>query len=225
MRLILLIPVFGILLSGAGVAQEARLIDLSGLAESVGHETPDGSMIEAYSCIGPRTPIPQNERTSVEWMQTTDLYPHQRVEVEFRVENIGTTLLRLPIHPSLTDLRPKDLAATFEFYRMTLPLVALVAAKGSALEAGGLELYGSVTRPDTLLTLKPGESIRVRGDVEVLRWYKRDQPITVSTDLKLSKHAAPPSKIEKINPSNQRCNLERSEGTPLNAFMHAEPQR
>lgn len=225
MRLRLIIPVFGILFSGAGVAQEVRFIDLSSLAESARHEPPYGSMIEAYSCVGRRAPIPQNERTSLEWIQTTDFYPGQRVEVEFRVENIGTSPLRLPIHPTLTDLRPKDVAAPFVYYRMKLPLVALVPAEGSALEAGGLEFYGSVTRPDTLLTLKPGESMRVRGDVEVQRWYKRDQPVTMSTDLELSKYAFPPGKIEKSIPSNQRCNLERSEGTTLNAYMHAEPPR
>jgi hypothetical protein len=224
MRLSLVILVLGILTSGLGLSQEVRYIVLSSVSESVGHELPSGSMIESSSCVGQRESIPQKAEISLESMATTDLYPRQRVGAEFRVENIGTTPLRLPIHPTLTDLQPKDLAAQFVYYRMRLPLIAGIPAEGSQLDAGGLELYGSAKRPDTFLTLKPGESIRVKGDVGVRRWYKFDQIITVSTDLELSKFKFPDRKNKKFIPSNPQCHLERSEpGTPLNAYMHAEP--
>jgi hypothetical protein len=224
MRLSLVIFVLGTLTSGLGIAQEVRYIDLSSVSESAGHELPSGSMIEADSCVGPRASTPQKAETSLEWMETTDLYPRQRVGAEFRVENIGTAPLTLPIHPTLSDLQPEDLATPFVYYRMTLPLVAGIPAEGSALVVGGLELYGSVKRPDTFLTLKPGESIRVKGDVGVRRGYKLDQAITVSTDLDLSKFTLPVRKKKNFIPSNPRCHLEWSEpGTPRNAYMHAEP--
>lgn len=224
MRIVLFVPIFGILFSGAVVAQEVRYIDLSTVSESGGHEPPSGSMIEAYSCVGLKESIPQKARTTLEWIETTDLYPRQRVGAEFRVENIGTTPLRLPIHPTLADLQSKDLAMPFVYYRMTLPLVAGIPSEGSSLVAGGLELYGSAKRPDTLLILKPGESIRVKGDVGVRRWYKRDQVITVSTHLELSKFEDPDRKNKKFIPSGLECHLEFSEPeTPLNAYMHAEP--
>jgi len=181
-------------------------------------------MIESSSCVGSRESIPQKAGISLEWMETTDLYPRQRVGAEFRVENIGTTPLRLPIHPTLTDLQPKDLATPFVYYRIRLPLVAGIPAEGSALDAGGLELYGSVKRPDTLLTLMPGESIRIKGEVGVRRWYKLDQIITVSTDLELSKFKFPVRQNKKFISSNPQCHLEWSEaGTPLNAHIHGEP--
>jgi len=224
MRIVLFIPIFGILFYGAVAAQEVRYIDLSTVSEAMGHEPPPGSMIEAYSCIGLKESIPQKARTTLEWMETTDLYPRQRGGAEFRVENIGTTPLRLPIHPTLADLQPTDLAMPFVYYRMTLPLVAEIPSELSSLVAGGLELYGSAKRPDTLLILKPGESIRVKGDVGVRRWYKRDQAITVSTDLGLSKFEDPDRKNKKFIPSGPECHLEFSEpATPLNAYMHAEP--
>jgi hypothetical protein len=222
MRLSLVILALGILTSGAGLSQEVRYIDLSSITDSVGHELPPGSMIESSSCVGLRGSISQRVGISLEWMETTDLYPRQRVGAEFRVENIGTTPLRLPIHPTLTDLQPKDLATPFAYYRMTLPLVAGIPAEGFSLVAGGLELYGSMKRPDTFLTLMPGESIRVKGDVGVRRWYTLDQAITVSTALELSKFKY--SKKKKFIPSNSQCRLEWSEpGAPLNAYMHAEP--
>ena len=224
MRLSLVIFVLGILTPGVGVAQEVGYIDLSSVSESISHEPPSGSMIEAYSCVGLKESIPQKAATTLEWIETTDLYPRQRVGAEFRVENIGTTPLRLPIHPTLTDLQPKDLATPFVYYRMRLPLVAGIPSEGSALVAGGLELYGSAKRPDTFLILRPGESIRVKGDVSVQRWYKLDQAITVSTDLELSKFKLPARKNKKSIPSGPQCHLESSEpATGLNAYMHAEP--
>jgi len=224
MRFGLVIFVLGILTSGVGLSQEVRYIDLSGVSESVGHEPPPGSMIESYSCISPRESIPQKAGISLEWMETTDLYPRQRVGAEFRVENTGTTPLTLPIHPTLTDLQPKDLAAPFVYYRMSLPLIAGIPDEGSFLVVGALELYGTVNRPDTFLKLKPGESIRVKGEVGVRRWWKLDQIITVSTVVELSKFKFPVKKTKKFVPSNPQCHLERSEpGTPLNAYMHGEP--
>jgi len=224
MRLSLGIFVLGILTPGVSGAQEVRYIDLSSVSESVSHEPPSGSMIEADSCIGLRESIPQKAGTTLEWIETTDLYPRQRVGAEFRVENTGTTPLKLPIHPTLADLQPKDLAAPFVYYRMRLPLVAAIPSEGSMLDAGGLELYGSAKRPDTFLILMPGESVRVKGDVGVRRWYKLDQAVTVSTALELSKFESPAKKKTKFIPSNPQCHLEWSEpGTPLNAYMHAEP--
>jgi hypothetical protein len=224
MRLSLVIFVLGILNSAAGVAQEVRYIDVSSVSEALGYEPTPGSMIEAYSCVGPKESIPQKAETSLEWIETSDLYPRQRVGAEFRVKNIGTTPLTLPIHPTLTDLQPNDLATPFVYYRMTLPLIAGIPAEAMTLEAGGLELYGSVKRPDTFLTLKRGESIRVKGDVFVRRWYRVDQIITVSTEVELSKFKFPVRKTKKFIPSNPQCSVERFEPrTPLNAYMHPEP--
>lgn len=224
MRLLIIAPVLAILVSGS-MGQEVRKIDLSTTSEPPSDELAQGSMVEAYSCVGPREPNSQQERISLEWIETTDLYPHQRVRVEFRVENIGTTLLKLPVSPTITDLLPKDSAVRSTYYRMTLPLEADVLADGMALQAGGLDLYGSSQEPNSFITLKPGEWIRVRGDVNVKRWYKVDQAITLSTDLQLSKFVFPARKRKEIVESNpHQCKLERSTGgTPLNAYMHAEP--
>ena len=220
----LLIGVLGIVIPSLGIAQEVRYIDLSSITEAVDHELPSGSMTEAYSCVGPRESTPQKAATSLEWMETTDLYPGQRIRAEFRVENIGTNPLWLPIHPTLADLQPKDLAKPFVYYRMRLPLIALIPFEGSALDAGGLELYGSAKMPDTFLILNPGEWIRVRGAVGVRRWYKLDQAVTISTDLELSKFKSPRTKNKQFIPSGPQCDLEWSEpGAPLNAYMHAEP--
>ena len=224
MRLLMIAPVLAILVI-CSLGQEVRKIDLSTISEPPTNEQAQGSMVEAYSCVGPMEPSAQQERISLEWIETTDLYPHQRMGVEFRVENIGTTLLKLPINPTLTDLQPKDTAAVFTYYRMSLALEADVLAEGMALRAGGLDLYGSSQEPNSFITLKPGEWIRVRGDVNVQRWYKVDQTITLSTDLELSKYVFPARKNKEMILSNpHQCKLERSaSGTPLNAYMHAEP--
>jgi hypothetical protein len=222
MRLLLVGPLLAIFVLGS-LGQEVGTIDLSNIGVLPSDELAQGSMVEAYSCVGLSEAIPQEARTTLEWMETTDLYPRQRVRAEFRVENIGSTPLRLPIHATLADLQPKDPARPFVYYRMRLPLVAGIPSEGWSLNAGGLELYGSAKRPDTLLILKPGESIRVKGDVGVRRWYKLDQAITVSTDLELSKFEFRPQRTKTSSHPTPECHLGAWEPErPLNAYMHAE---
>ena len=66
----------GIMVSGS-LGQEVRSIDISDISEPSSGELAYGSMIEAYSCVGTRERSPQQARVSVEWIETTDLYPRQ----------------------------------------------------------------------------------------------------------------------------------------------------
>ena len=129
MRLLPMIVVLGILLSSSA-AQEVRYIELSNAGAAPNDEPAYGSMIEAYSCVGSKEPSPQQAKISLVWMETTDLYPSQRVGVEFRIENIRITPLKLPIQTTLTDLKPRDPEVRFTYYRMKLPLEAIVEAEG-----------------------------------------------------------------------------------------------
>lgn len=226
MRLTFLMTlIIGILMSGASFAQQSVAIDLSSISEPLAEELTTNSMIEAYSCVGSKRTTAQQATISLEWMETTDFFPNERVPAEFRVENTGNTLLRLPIHPTLTDLLPENRSTPFAYYHLTLGLVAGVPAEGTALVIGGLDLYGSLKKPDTFVSVAPGESIRVKGDVRVRRWYKRDHAITVAPGLSLSLHGFPGRQSVRVTSSDQKCSLEISESEPqLNAFMHSQPR-
>jgi hypothetical protein len=130
-----------------------------------------------------------HSKPTPEWIQTDEIYPHERFGMEVRIENVGPSSITVPIHPNLTDLQPKDAATRFEYYSLRLPLETKVP--GSGLLVGWFELYGSSSKPDTLLSLKPGGSIRVKGGIVVQRSNERDQTATLLTDFWLSKNVFP----------------------------------
>ena len=152
-------------------------------------------------------------------MQTSDIYPHQRLELEFRVENVGTSSIKVPIHPKLRDLQPSNAVTQFEYYSLRLPLEARVPGKG--LLVGWLELYGSPTLPDTILTLHPGEWIRVKGDIIVQRSYASEHTGTASTDFWLSRNVFPAEPDNTATPSVQDCILQVA-GRSITAHFHSE---
>lgn len=219
MRLMLIAFIIGVFLSITGMAQEVQYIDLSGVNQPTDRK-PYGSRIENLTCGGSEKLFPHRARITLEWIQTTDIYPHEQLGMEVRVENVGTSPITVPIHPHLTDLQPRDAATRFEYYSLRLPLETTVP--GGGLLLGWLELYGSATRPDTFLTLKPGEWIRVRGDIIVQRSYARDQAVTASADFWLTKYVFPAEWNNTITPSLRDCVLPVA-GTSITAHMHAEP--
>jgi hypothetical protein len=143
--------------------------------------------------------------------------------MEVRLENVGTSSIDVPIYPNLTDLQPRASATRFEYYSMRLPLETTVP--GSALLVGWFELYGSPSNPNTFLILKPGEWIRVRGDITVQHTYERDQNVTALSDFWLSKNAFPAEEQNEeqntVAPSLQNCILPIV-GKSMIAHMHAD---
>jgi hypothetical protein len=218
MRLNVMALFLGLLVSVNGMAQEVRYLDLSGVEQPTDRR-PYGSRIENFSCGGTERLFAHRAKVSLEWIQTADIYPHEHLGMEVRVENVGPSSISVPIHPNLTDLQPGDPATRFEYYSLRLPLETTVP--GSGLLVGWLELYGSSSRPDTLLILRPGESIRVRGEIVVQRSYERVQIATVRTDFWLSKNVFPAEENNTVAPSLQDCILP-VKGRSITAHMHAE---
>ena len=206
-----------LLLSVSGMAQEVRYVDLSGV-EQPKDRTPHGSRVENFTCGGSAKLFARRAGVSLEWIQTTDIYPRERLGMEVRVENVGTSPIIVPIHPSLTELQPNS-ATRFEYYSLRLPLEASVP--GAGLLVGWLELYGSPTRPDTLLTLNPGEWIRVRGEITVHHSYETDRVATASADFWLSKNVFPAEWDNTVSPPLQDCVLP-IRGNSITIRMHAE---
>jgi hypothetical protein len=97
----------------------------------------------------------------------TDIKPAEPFEVEFKVLNTGTASIQLPVSPHLSDLQPADESQSFRYLSVTLgvngqsekqpelpPLLAYV------------KLYGLPGDSATLLTLQPGEWLRVKAEVK-----------------------------------------------------------
>ena len=101
----------------------------------------------------------------------TEINPAEPFEVEFRVLNTGLAPIDIPVSPHLSDLQPADASASFSYF--SLALVVEVGGMPNAPELisyGFVELYGSSDHDGTMLVLRPGEWIRVRGNVRLGSW-------------------------------------------------------
>src|SRR5258708_25047162 len=82
-----------------------------------------------------------------------------RVEVDFTVTTVGKEGVTVPISPNAGDLEPADPKADYRVTRLSLQVIPH-KRPGGILE-GGAVLYGSSKLPETMVTLAPGDSIRV----------------------------------------------------------------
>ncbi len=80
-------------------------------------------------------------------------------EVEFKIMNTGEVPLQLPISPNLADLQPNDASAKFTY----LSLALSVSVTENQNSEGYVEIYGKTDVPSTMITLNPGEWLRVEA--------------------------------------------------------------
>jgi hypothetical protein len=72
--------------------------------------------------------------------------------------------LEVPVSPHLADLQPEDASTVFHYTSFALSLSP--AEDRAAI--GFVELYGKSDVPGTVITLNPGEWIRVQGTLRFL---------------------------------------------------------
>jgi len=85
---------------------------------------------------------------------------------EVTLQNTSSVPIRIPFSPNLADLQPKNPAQKFAYYELEIALWIGAYDHWSTNMGGGSTLYGADDHPDTMLTLKPGEWVRVvdKGD-------------------------------------------------------------
>jgi hypothetical protein len=98
-------------------------------------------------------------------METTGSPPDENGQtlVEFVLTNSGKKALVLPVSPHPGDLEPSDPNATYS--GMSLGLRIGLSKKPAGIFGGGADLFGSKEFPGTLVSLAPGDSIRVLARV------------------------------------------------------------
>ena len=96
-----------------------------------------------------------------------------RMRVTFIVTNTSEKELVIPVWPHPGDLEPSDKDTPYVVKFLHL-YISSNRERGSALP-GGAQLYGNAARPETLLTLLPGKSVRVIARVDVSTVLSSDQ--------------------------------------------------
>jgi hypothetical protein len=80
---------------------------------------------------------------------------------EVRLQNTGYVPIRIPFSPHLADLQPKDPAQKFSYYELQIALWIAADKRWSTNMGGSAILYGNDSHANTMLTLQPGEWVRV----------------------------------------------------------------
>ena len=94
-------------------------------------------------------------------------------EVEFRILNTGLAPIDLPISPHLSDLQPTDEWQSFKYVSLALSVRLSVTRPVQAMGLGYVELYGVSEHEDTMITLKPGQWIRIKTKLKLHTWPSR----------------------------------------------------
>jgi len=133
----------------------------------------------AYSICGSDTSAAASKRirVSIESVAPPVIHPKENVYVVLKVENSGKVPVTLPIGE---DAMGYVLGTN---YRANLDVLAGIPS-GATL-VGWFELYGSTLRPETLVTLAPGDSIVVEGEMYPHHWFAEETKATAHAALQL----------------------------------------
>jgi|HubBroStandDraft_4_1064222.scaffolds.fasta_scaffold153022_2 hypothetical protein len=167
------------LLGTFSFGQEVQQIDLTGAPENRDLQPVRSAKYMICRTDGAKS-ARKAVRVSVESLTPTDIHPEEQISVVLRVENYGRLPVVLPVGPRNTNLKVE--AGSIRYIAM-LQLMAGVPSGGTML--GWLELYGSTLKSNTIVSLKPGEWITVRGDIRVRRWFAAESVANASSDLQL----------------------------------------
>jgi len=179
----------------AARSQEVRYVDLLGIKQRTTLRYPPpppaqctekGCAIAGYSAgasVGDGAPDVRDPHALGVYLLSvapSEASPENSLRTEFRVLNTGTVPIDVPVFPHLSDLQPTDPLTEFVYLSMTL----VVRPEDPASPLGAnplamLSLYGASERPDSILTLKPGEWLRVRAESQLRFTMQQETSVRV----------------------------------------------
>ena len=151
-------------------AQEVGFLDLTKIKARLDVRRPEGvsPMTGGYrgtQFVHPCYDSPHTSGTLTTSLQLDGTHYQDGDEPTFevRIENTGSTPLRIPFSPHLADLQPANPALTFAYSELRIVLWIAGGEKWSTNTGGNAVLYGANDHANTMLTLSPGEWVRVIG--------------------------------------------------------------
>jgi hypothetical protein len=150
-------------------AQEVASLDLTKVEARVDLRRPKASsdMTGGYSGAQSTTSCPDSTQkagelgTSLVSLDRTHYQVGDEPKFEVMLHNTGSVPIRIPSSPNLADLQPKDPAKQFAYYKLQIFLWIAADERWSTDAGGYAALYGNDDHTNTMLTLEPGQWIRV----------------------------------------------------------------
>jgi hypothetical protein len=106
-----------------------------------------------------------------------DLDSEEPFEAEFKLVNTGRAPIQVPVSPHLSDLQPSNESLAFNYLSLALVVSVEGARSTSAPPVGFVQLYGTLEDASTVISLMPGEWIRVRANVKLT--MSLSEPVSV----------------------------------------------
>jgi len=153
------------------LAQEVASLDLTAIEARTDLRRPRAtstakvapSSINSYHPCYESTHYAGALRTTLVSLDSTHYEVGDEPKFEVTVENVGTAPIKIPFSPHLADLQPKDATQKFAYNELRLELWIAAGEDWRADTGGSVALYGSDDHTGTMLTLKPGEFVRIIG--------------------------------------------------------------
>jgi hypothetical protein len=164
--------------SGACLAQEVGFVDLTQIVTrtELRHPAPrsddatdrrgGGGIIDSShdDCDVPNAPKGAGAlRTTLVWLDRDEYAVGDHPKFEVRIENVGSVPVELPFSPHLADLQPADASQKFGYSVMKVQFWIGGTRWECTSSEGDVALYGASHHPGTMLTMHPGEWVRMIG--------------------------------------------------------------
>ena len=153
-------------------AQEAASVDLTKVAARVDLRRPEETLPPTGGFSGTQQThsCPDSScsagalLTSLVSLDRTHFQVGEKARFEVTVENVGSTPITIPFSPHLADLQPKNSAQKFAYSEVQITLWIAASEDWSTNTGGWVILYGANDHGHTMMTLNPGEWVRVIGE-------------------------------------------------------------
>jgi hypothetical protein len=171
--------------SGVCLAQEVGFVDLTQIVARTVLRRPAPRSSEATDrrggggivdrghdyCDVPNAPKDAGTlRTTLVWLDRDEYAVGDHQKFEVRIENVGSVPVEMPFSPHLADLQPVDASQKFGYSVVRVELW-IGGARWDESDSTWAEvaLYGASQHPGTLLTMHPGEWVRIIGTGKITR--------------------------------------------------------
>jgi hypothetical protein len=150
-------------------AQEVASVDLTKVEARIDLRRPKATsdMTGGYSGAQSNTSCPDSAQkggeldTSLDSLGRTHYQVGDEPKFEVVLHNTGSVPIRIPSSPNLADLQPKDPGKQFAYYELQIVLWIAADERWSTDAGGYAALYGNDDHANTMLTLEPGQWVRV----------------------------------------------------------------
>lgn len=181
-----------LLLISAGTlfAQEVGYLDLRGIEPRMNLQYPQtppichgnictgsGGVIGMSIGCGAGSPDdPRALKATILSLDHSSYVEGDQAVVEIKLENVGTVPMTLPWYPHPADLQSSDITARLKYLSSYFQLTLTKPGETGYNNLQIINLYGNQDVPNTLITIRPGEWLRLRTMVRLdIPVEKRDQ--------------------------------------------------